>query len=422
MKIDPRHIPEPVLEVCQALGDAGFRAWVVGGCIRDLLMGRPVSDWDLATSALPEEVQRTFKRTFPTGIDHGTVTVLHRGEGYEVTTLRGDGTYSDGRRPDAVQLGVSIEEDLARRDFTVNAIAYDPITYEVVDPWDGLKDLVARRIRAVRDPKERFGEDGLRVLRAARFAATLGFELDEETRAAIPGSLGTFAKVTPERVHEEWRKAFEKSDMPSRAFRIMRDTGILAITLPPLAAIDAPRFEATMRRIDRAPAEHVLRLAALLVDVAADGDGWLDDWLREQMRASNHERKRVLHLVAHTRVPEAASLDAPALRRWLSGVGARDVYDVLVLAGADGRDVAVLDRRVREELDRGTPLTTGDLAVNGQDVMHVLGVRPSRAVGEVLRRLLERVHLDPACADREALLAAIPEAHREVLDAPESIG
>ena len=208
-------IPEPVLEVCRALEARGHRAWVVGGCIRDLLRGHPVSDWDLATSALPEEVQRTFARTIPTGIEHGTVTVLHRDEAYEVTTLRGEGAYSDGRRPDQVELGVDIDEDLARRDFTVNAIAYDPLTQETVDPWGGIADLEAGLLRAVGDPRERFGEDGLRVLRAARFAATLGFDLHGDTHAAIPGSLGTFRKVSPERTGKQCTSTCTYSRLPT---------------------------------------------------------------------------------------------------------------------------------------------------------------------------------------------------------------
>src|SRR5262249_1157874 len=154
----------------------------------------------------------------PTGIQHGTVTVLYKGEQYEVTTLRGETGYSDGRRPDAVHFVREIDEDLARRDFTVNAIAYDPLTEHLVDPQNGLADLDARLIRAVGEPSERFGEDGLRVLRAARFCATLpGFTLEAHTEAAIPGSLATFRKVSAERVHEEWRKALA-AQKPSPAF------------------------------------------------------------------------------------------------------------------------------------------------------------------------------------------------------------
>lgn len=405
-------IPEPVLEVCRTLEAGGHRAWVVGGCIRDLLRGEPVSDWDLATSALPADVQSAFERTIPTGIQHGTVTVLHAGEAYEVTTLRGEGAYSDGRHPDTVELGVDIERDLARRDFTVNAIAYDPITREMVDPWDGVRDIEAGIIRAVGDPAERFGEDGLRVLRAARFTATLGFVLHEETRAAIPGSLDTFRKVSPERIHEEWRKTFLESDAPSRAFVMMRETGILGITCAPMSELADPLFTATMRRIDRAPRDPELRLAALLLDAPGD-DAWANAWLR-QMKTSNQERKRVLHLRAHGRPPTSDALDDASLRRWLTGVGRDELEDVLVLARADGRVIDVLAARAEAELAAGTPLGTEELAVKGEDVMRVLELPPSRAVGDVLECLLRRVHEEPGLADRKRLLAAIPEAYVHV--------
>jgi len=407
-------IPEPVREVCAALERAGFRSWVVGGCIRDLLMDRDVSDWDLATSALPTEVRSVFRRTIPTGIQHGTVTVMHRGEGYEVTTLRGDGDYTDGRRPDQVTLGVDIEEDLARRDFTVNAIAYDPMQDELVDPFDGMIDLQARLIRAVRDPVERFGEDGLRVLRAARFASTLGFELHEATRDAIPGSLETFSKVSMERVHQEWRKAFLKSDEPSRALRIMRETGILRVTCPPLSETGDELFDAAMRRLDRAPRDHELRLAALLLEVKVDGQArWVDGWLRA-MRASNQERRNVSHLIAVGVGPQGWVLDPPNVRRWMSRVGRDALEAALTLLRADGRDVDALEPLVRAELSAGTPLASSELAINGKDVMQELDVAPSRAIGEVLAGLLDRVLEDPALGTRERLLAVLPAAYAEV--------
>lgn len=226
-------IPDPVMEIVRTLRAAGHRAWVVGGCLRDLLMGRPISDWDVATSALPGEVSRVFKKVIPTGIEHGTVTVLLRGVPYELTTLRGEGAYSDGRRPDEVFFVKDIDEDLARRDFTVNAIAYDPIDDRTIDPFGGLRDMEARVLRAVGDPKERFDEDGLRVLRGARFVATLEFELHEETEKAITASLRTYAKVSKERVRDEWLKTM-RAKRSSRAFDVMRRTGILALTCPDL--------------------------------------------------------------------------------------------------------------------------------------------------------------------------------------------
>ncbi len=405
-------IPEPVVDVCRRLERAGHRAWVVGGCVRDLLMGKPVSDWDLATSALPGEVQAVFKRTIPTGIQHGTVTVLHRGHHYEVTTLRGEGAYSDGRRPDAVEFVRDIDQDLARRDFTVNAIAYDPLSRVLVDPWRGLEDLDRKLIRAVGDPRERFGEDGLRVLRAARFCATLCFTLDPDTEAAIAPSLDTFRKVSAERVHEEWRKALA-SRRPSPAFEVMRRTGIMAITCAPLSELGEPAFARTLARVDRCRAEHELRVAALLMDVSPGRPlaEWAEGWLRD-LRASNTERRRVVHALEHARVPEASQLDDAALRRWLAAVGREALDDVLELARAGGGDVSALEARARAELARGIPLATRELAIGGKDVMEALGTPPGRHVGEVLEWLLARVLEDPSLADRERLLALVPEAHQ----------
>ncbi len=409
-------IPEPVLDVCRRLENAGHRAWVVGGCVRDLLMGRAINDWDLTTSALPGEVQAVFRRTIPTGIQHGTVTVLHRGEHYEVTTLRGEGAYTDGRRPDTVEFVRDIEADLARRDFTVNAIAYDPLRRERVDPFRGIEDLGRRVIRAVGDPATRFGEDGLRVLRAARFCATLEFVLDADTEAAIRPSLDTFRKVSAERVHEEWRKALA-SARPSPAFDVMRRTGVLEVTCPPLASLEEARFQHTLSRMDACRPAHELRLAALLLDVAPPPRmDWIDGWLRS-MRAANTERREVLVRVEHGRVPASEALDDPALRRWLRAVGRDAVDDVLELSRADGRDVTALSERAREALSSGVPLAPRELPVGGEDVMSSLGVRPGRHVGDILEWLLERVMDDPRAATRETLLALLPDAREAVMGA-----
>src|SRR5688500_12480077 len=184
-------VPSEVRELCQRLREAGHRSWIVGGCVRDELLrgegaGGPAArgDWDIATSARPEQVTKLFRRVIPTGIQHGTVTVLMRQGQYEVTTLRGETSYSDGRRPDAVYFVDDIKDDLARRDYTINAIAYDPLADKLIDPFDGLVDLTNKTLRAVGDPGARFAEDGLRVLRAARFVATLEVELDPATERA----------------------------------------------------------------------------------------------------------------------------------------------------------------------------------------------------------------------------------------------
>jgi tRNA nucleotidyltransferase (CCA-adding enzyme) len=445
VEVPAGRIPPPVLELCRRLRDAGFRAWVVGGCLRDLLAGRAVSDWDVCTSALPAQVQRTFRRVIPTGIEHGTVTVLLEGTPYEVTTLRGEGAYTDGRRPDSVHFVDDIDQDLARRDFTVNAIAYDPLDDRLVDPFRGREDMARRVLRAVGDAHERFSEDGLRVLRAARFVATLEFELDEATAAAIPATLDTFRKVSPERVRDEWLKTM-KARRPSRAFRVMASTGILGVTYPELAAqigCTQNKWHAfdvwghSLETLDALEGDPVLRLAGLLHDIGkprtralgektqdytfynheAVGAQMADAWLRA-FRFSNEERDRVVHLIRHHLVCYADTWSDAAVRRFLKRVGPERVADLLRLAQADalgkGRPVDAelaglveLQGRIDAIVASGSALSTRDLAVNGADVMKRLGIRPSRRVGEVLEQLLERVLEEPSLNDRDALFALV---------------
>ena len=408
-------IPAPVLDLCERLASAGFRAWVVGGCVRDQLMGQRVSDWDLTTDATPEQVQRTFRRTIPTGIAHGTVTVLHQGSSYEVTTLRGEGAYSDGRRPDAVHFVSDIDEDLARRDFTVNAIAYDPRTKEIVDPWGGVEDLRTRTLRAVRDPVERFSEDGLRVLRAARFVATLEFELDPATEAAIPATLETFRKVSPERVRDEWAKAATKARRPSRAFEVMRRTGMLAITAPAIAALADDAFGRAMRRVDAAPRELPVRTAALVLEAGGDHDAWM-----RAMRFSNTDRELALHLLKHADLSGCAAWSDADVRRFLQRTGRDRWNEVVALAHADRaargegtEDLAGLIHGIERAIAEKAALTPGDLAITGKDVMDALGTGPGRHVGVVLAALLGRVTDDPSLNTRERLLALAPVVHAE---------
>ena len=268
-------VPDDVRHLCARLQEHGKRGWIVGGCVRDLLLGKVVSDWDLATDARPEEVQRIFPKVIPTGIQHGTVTVVLHRRHYEVTTLRGEGSYSDGRRPDAVAFVDDIAADLARRDFTVNAIAIDPHDGHVIDPFEGQKDLERRILRAVGNPVERFTEDGLRVLRAARFVATLEMELDPDTERAISPTLDTFRKVSQERVRDEWVKTM-KARKPSRAFMVMRATGILGVTCPELVesvGCEQNRWHSfdvwghALACLDACSGDAILRIAALLHDV-----------------------------------------------------------------------------------------------------------------------------------------------------------
>jgi tRNA nucleotidyltransferase (CCA-adding enzyme) len=413
-----RKIPREVVELCRSFADKGYRAWVVGGCLRDVMIGRQPTDWDLATDARPEQVQRIFPKVLPTGVQHGTVTVRHRGQGYEVTTLRGEGGYSDGRRPDAVAFVTDIAQDLARRDFTINAMAYDPLGEALEDPHGGAGDLERRLIRAVGAPEQRFGEDGLRVLRAARFCATLEFELEPATEAAIAPTLDTFRKVSAERVRDEWLKTL-RAAAAARGFAVMARSGILGVTLPELAALDPEAWRGSLRALElSAGADPILRLAALLWPCSRQPGAQpkaIADWL-VRYRFSNQERERVLRLLAHAApAPDLAASDA-ALRRAARAIGRGELEAVLalsvLLAQAHAADSGVTTRwseRMRALITPQTPLTHKELAVSGKDLMQALALPPGPKLGELLDALLEAVLDDPARNGAEPLLALARE-------------
>lgn len=406
--INPDQIPEGVREVARVLRDKGYQAWIVGGCVRDLLRGQAhaISDWDLTTEALPETVLSLFPRVVPTGLQHGTVTVMHEGEGYEVTTLRGEGAYSDGRRPDQVFFVRDIVEDLARRDFTVNAIAADPVTGRIADPFNGLRDLSYGILRAVGDANERFAEDGLRVLRAARFCSVLDFRMEAATKAAIRPNLDTFSKVAKERVLAELMKAIGKSASPSVAFSLMRETGILDVIGGPLAALDDEKFETALRKLDRAaPLGFAIGLAALLDQLP---EGEVDTWLRT-MTVSNHHRETVVGLIRGLR-------DAPShermlqwsdaqLRRWASKLGpvCLDAQLLYICLEESNQGEEVRDRFLTV-LGPDTVLELKGLAVSGDDLQEHLGLKPSKRMGELLKELLAIVLENPERNTKEQLL------------------
>ena len=380
-------VPAAVREVCRALAGAGHQAVTVGGAVRDALLGRQPGDWDVATSARPEEVVSLFRRTIPTGMQHGTVTVMAgRGEGrvaVEVTTFRGEGAYSDARRPDQVVFGVPLDEDLARRDFVVNAIAWDPIGRRLHDPFGGRGDLAARVLRAVGDPAARFAEDGLRIVRAIRFVAVLDFALDPATEAAIAGALPSLARVSRERVRVELVKLLA-AQAAGRALEIGARTGILGQVLPELGA-PAP----AIARVAAAPPDGVLRSAALLLDLAPDA---VDGALR-RLTYSNADRERVVALVRELPAIPPDPADAE-LRRLLARTGRPLAADLAALRPELADRLAAAAR---------APVSAGDLALKGPDVMRILGIAPGPAVGQAIRALLERVLEDPALNTADAL-------------------
>jgi len=438
-----QRVPDDVKGLCARLREKGKRAWIVGGCVRDLVRGIDVNDWDVATDARPEEVIRFFRHVIPTGIEHGTVTVLIKKVPYEVTTLRGETTYSDGRRPDSVHFVDDITADLARRDFTINAIAIDPNDGHLIDPFDGIGDLDRGIIRAVGDPIQRFSEDGLRQLRAARFTASLEFEIEPSTLAAIGQTLDTYRKVSPERIREEWIKAM-RARRPSRAFEIMRQTSMLSITVPELlesVGCEQNRFHAydvwghAMACLDACEGDPALRLAALFHDVGKPRTRAFSektkDWtfynhervgaemvapILTRLRFSNEERERIAHLVRHHLVCYSDDWSDAAVRRWIRRIGKDRLEDLYALNRADvlgkGKDsepdleaLAKLKTRVSAVLSSGDALTVRDLKVNGHDLMRELGMKPGRDLGAVLEHLLEQVIEEPSRNERETLLS-----------------
>jgi tRNA nucleotidyltransferase (CCA-adding enzyme) len=443
-------VPPGVREVCEVLVRAGHEAVTVGGAVRDAMLGRDPGDWDVATSAHPDAVIALFGHTIPTGLQHGTVTVMiGRGkarEAIEVTTYRGEGAYHDGRRPESVVFGVPLVEDLARRDLVVNAIAYDPVKGELHDPFDGRGDIAARRLRAVGDATARFTEDGLRVMRAIRFAATLGFELDAATEAAIPAALPSLAKVSRERVKVELDKTLG-APAPGPSLEIARRTGVLAQELPealagivrlPDSAADGgaaagedPIWRHRLAWIDALAADAVLRATALLSGV----DGAAADATWRRLKGANDERDRLVRLVKAAWTGRDGELPAPALRRVLAAAGrargddlvalwnaravasaavpAAAVVDALAVAGPEAAAgaaaradaAAAVAAAAAAILARGDALAAGDLVITGGDLMKELGIPPSREVGRLLDVALQAVLDDPTRNTRDELLA-----------------
>ncbi|MBM3899199.1 MAG: CCA tRNA nucleotidyltransferase [Gemmatimonadetes bacterium] len=422
--------PVAVREICRALQGAGFEAWCVGGAVRDALLGIETLDWDIATSARPEEVQRLFRRTIPVGIQFGTVGVLDReGVLHEVTTFRHD-VETDGRHA-VVRFGASLDEDLARRDFTINAIAVQAETLAIRDPFDGRGDLARGVVRCVGIAAARMEEDRLRALRAIRFAGRFAFAIDAETWAAICASAPFLTRLSMERVKQELDKIMEQVERPSGSLERYREAGVFAALIPALADAPALRFR-TIDRLARParvrrPARRALRLAALFAEPGQAAPAALERTLKG-LRFSNEE-------VALTRSVAAAVAALPSmavvteqfsaevtLRRFVATVGRLQVPLVArvlwaraaaELAAADA-DAAVLHAarqtgiRLYRRAMRITwrdPITLGDLAIDGDDLRGV-GIRNGPEVGATLKRLLELVLEDPSRNTRESLLAA----------------
>ncbi len=440
--------PTPALRaVVTGLRDAGHEAWAVGGGVRDALKGILTATWDVATDAHPEAVQRIFPRTVPMGIEHGTVAVRVGEDIVEVTTFRAD-VSTDGRHAE-VRFGVSLEEDLARRDFTINAIAWDPLDERIVDPFGGQGDLAAGRLRTVGDPDARFPEDYLRILRAFRFAGRFDLTIDEATRSAIVRHAHGVTILSGERVRDELMKTMREVRRVSTALTGWQEAGVMARLLPEVAVgfgVEQNRYHAhdvgrhTLLVVDQVhPRRPLLRIAALFHDVGKPpvrarhpktGDWWFPEHaevgarLAQQamgrLRFSRHEIETVAHLVrVHMdMIPEEAS-DA-AVRRWIRRIGEERVWDLYRIHLADWRGnpkrgdpepLVAMYRRVRAVLREAHALKRGDLAIGGADLMEI-GIEAGPAIGEILETLLQRVVEDPSLNTRERLLEDARELAR----------
>ena len=435
-------IPGGVRHILQTLADAGFEAHLVGGCVRDLLRRVEPHDWDICTSALPEETERCFadRRVIETGLKHGTVTVLEEGEPYEITTYRTEGPYSDSRRPDFVCFVSNLEEDLARRDFTMNAIAMD-LQGNLRDPYGSADDIKSRLIRCVGEPDQRFQEDGLRVMRALRFAAVFGYEIEERTARAVHENRAMLDRVAAERINTELCKLLVGQNAGEVLWQYPDVFCQFWPELGPLVTLEQNNpwhcwggWEHTIRALEEAPADVTLRLAMLLHDIgkpaykSTDEKGidhfyghpavsaQLADKMLRALKFDNKTRERVVLLVERHDVQLLPR--SQVIRRWLNRLSPEAFFQLLDIKRADNMGQApekVRDRLAELNVIRAKAerilaerqcLTLKDLAVNGRDVI-AAGIGPGPEVGRVLERLLDRVLSGEIPNKRKVLLGLI---------------
>lgn len=410
-------IPSPYLEdllfLSRTIRENGGSSFLVGGSVRDLILGKLPQEYDLAVSILPEEIQKIFPRTVPTGIKHGTITVLVKDRSYELTTFRKDEDYQDGRRPETVHFGVSLSEDLRRRDFTINAIALDLVTKQLIDEHEGLEDIQAKIIRTIGDPIARFTEDGLRPVRGIRFVSSLGFQIAPETKEAIRKCKPITAKVSPERIHDEFLKTLKAKD-PRKSLALLKDYGIFELFTKARLYEDSPNWESNLAGFSGLPSSpDRIRLAFFLGGafsskiLQTEAPGFLKDLkfsnqrtkdslflcrmldaLREKapnLRNPGEIRKSVLH-------PIAQNYGKQELEIWLSEIS-------LLWQAGSGQTPEWLSL-AEEEWRKNPPLVLGDLALDGNQIRNAFPTLEAKKLGDALRACLDFVLENPA-ANRE---------------------
>lgn len=430
-------VPPFALAGCKVLREHGFQAYLVGGAIRDSLLGFDPTDWDIVTDATPQEIESLFPRSIPTGREFGTITVLLEDGQVEITTMRSDGPYSDRRHPDYITFTTELEQDLSRRDFTINALAYDPLAQNILDPFKGRRHLRRRLLVTVGDPTERFQEDPLRMLRLVRFQSTLGFRIEKKTGKPLRGFARLIENVSPERVFEELNKMLVGREL-YLALETLFTHGLMERILPELAAGhrvspgESHPYDLLGHAMASAhfcePILH-LRWAALLHDlgkqetrkrVHAEISAASAEIILRRLRASNDLVKSVTTLIRHHMFAVHPHSSNREIRRFLALVGKEAAFELIKLRQADmagmnqnprrivafGQD---LEARFHEVLKEDQALSLGDLALDGHDIMRALDLEPGPVVGQILRHLLDRVLDTPSLNERGKLEALAQE-------------
>lgn len=432
-------IPSNVKYIIDEFYKNNYEAFMVGGCIRDVLLSKVPKDYDIATSAKPEITEKLFKRTIPTGIKHGTVTVLIDNEPYEVTTYRTEGEYKDNRRPDEVYFVSDIKEDLSRRDFTINAFAYNS-REGLKDFFGGLDDLNNGLIRSVGDANKRFNEDALRMLRAIRFSTQLNFDIEENTLNAIKNNKDLIKNISAERIRDELCKILISNNV-RKGFNLLKECGLLQIIIPeivPSIGFDQKNihhfedvFNHTLSVIEKCPEDLTIRLAALLHDIGKPDVFFIDDKgngrffghntrsekiardVLNRLRFDNKTIKAVCILVReHMNVLDNAS--NLAIKRLINRASKENIYSLLELQKADILSlkdpnialykVSDMKDKIDNIINSNTPLTVKDLAIDGGQIIQELQIKPGKLVGDILNHLLELVLKDSSSNTKTILL------------------